>query len=58
MVKDLLQPFEEYVGKDGAKSWSLQLTYLIHYTDQIAINEESIPEARFRDLDGRLSLTT
>ncbi len=26
--------------------WSLALPYLIHYTDQIVINGESIPEAK------------
>ena len=38
------------LGKMGLRVGVFSSPYLIHYTDQIAINEESIPEARLETL--------
>ena len=38
------------LGKMGLRVGVFSSPYLIHYTDQIAINEESIPEARLESL--------
>ena len=42
--------FEKDAGKPRAESWVFSSPYLIHYTDQISINGESIPETRLEAL--------